>query len=98
MRIENHFNVNSFALGLALKQRLGVTRKWSLYYHETIQVQYHSVFVTFASVDQNTMVCSLSFRVRRLRRVVFRTEGVKTTRSNRQKFRVYGVTIQMKPF
>ena len=25
---ENHFHVNGFALGLALKQKIGTTRKW----------------------------------------------------------------------
>ena len=30
LRIKNHFHMNSFALSLALKQRLGVTRKWSI--------------------------------------------------------------------
>ena len=30
LRIKNHFHVNGFALSLALKQRLRVTRKWSI--------------------------------------------------------------------
>ena len=28
IRIKNHFHINGFALSLALKQRLGATRKW----------------------------------------------------------------------
>ena len=28
MRIKNHFHINGFAFSLALKQRLGTTRKW----------------------------------------------------------------------
>ena len=30
MRINNHFHINGFALCLALKQRLGPTRKWPI--------------------------------------------------------------------
>ena len=30
MRIKNHFLISGFALTLALKQRLGATRKWSI--------------------------------------------------------------------
>ena len=28
MRMKNHFHINDYALSLALKQRLGTTRKW----------------------------------------------------------------------
>ena len=28
IRIKKHFHINGFALSLALKQRLGATRKW----------------------------------------------------------------------
>ena len=28
MRIKNQFHINGFALSLALKQRLGATRRW----------------------------------------------------------------------
>ena len=52
MRIEKHFHIKSLTHSLALNQRLGVTRKWSFYYHVTLQVLYHSVFNTFVSVDQ----------------------------------------------
>ena len=31
MRIESYFHINSFALSLALKQRIGTTRKWPIY-------------------------------------------------------------------
>ena len=30
MRINNHFHINGFALSLALKQKLGPTRKWPI--------------------------------------------------------------------
>ena len=30
MRIKTHFHINGFALSLALKQRLGGTRKWAI--------------------------------------------------------------------
>ena len=147
MRMENHLHINSLTLRLTFNQRLWATRKWSLYYHLTIQVPFHSVFNTFVSVDQTVWCvawirtitssrfflsvithvyrkwpffifgrwfcpnfqsnrllkerkCLTSGRRPSLQNAFAQapTEGVKTTRNNRLKFRLNDVTIQMKPF
>ena len=45
MRIKNHFQINGFAISLALKRRFGATRKWPQYILPSLFIQSISQFL-----------------------------------------------------
>ena len=55
MRIKKHFPINGFALGLALKQRLGTTWKWPI----VIGLKLARIFLTNQRARENKKVSEL---------------------------------------